>query len=117
MSFFHKKQPENPLGERLSLVTNAPAREFGQAKSFAMMLANERRSRTIEIADVLAGVYIAHFEKLAKYWADPEALEAFVEDHCHINSAAVDLLVPELPANVSSISVFVLCTLSVVPQF
>lgn len=49
------------------------------------MLAHDRDEHVIDVADVLAGIYINSLEKIAKYWPDQESVEDFVEEHCRIN--------------------------------
>lgn len=65
--------------------THYAVRELLQADSYAFMLAHDRGERVIHVADVLAGMYINSFEKIVKYWSDPEAVEIFIEEHCGIN--------------------------------
>ncbi|MFI5127723.1 MAG: hypothetical protein ACHQJX_12960 [Candidatus Acidiferrales bacterium] len=68
-----------------SLWTHCPVRELLQAQSYAFMLAHDRDEHVIDVADVLAGIYINSLEKIARYWPDQESLEDFVEEHCRIN--------------------------------
>ena len=49
------------------------------------MLAYDRDELVIDVADVLAGIYINSLERIGKYWSDAEAIEIFVEEHCGIN--------------------------------
>jgi hypothetical protein len=56
-----------------------------RAESIAAMLANSRASQVIEVSDLLAGMYIDNWERLARYWEDPEDLEAFLQQFCQLS--------------------------------
>ncbi len=44
---------------------------------FSSMIADDRESLEIDIRDFMAGVYIADFERISKYWSDWESAEKF----------------------------------------
>lgn len=56
-------------------------------KTFATMLAKSRASRTIEVADMLAGMYICEWDRLSQYWEeqDRERVEEFLRKICRIS--------------------------------
>ena len=56
-----------------------------RAESIAAMLADSRASEVIEVSDLLAGMYIDNWERLSRYWADPEDLEAFLQQFCQLS--------------------------------
>jgi hypothetical protein len=58
-----------------------------RAKTFATMLANSRASRTIEVADLLAGMYMCEWDRLSQYWEeqDRERIEEFLRNICRIS--------------------------------
>jgi hypothetical protein len=58
-----------------------------RAKTFATMLANSRASRTIEVADLLAGMYMCEWDRLSQYWEeqDRERVEEFLRHICRIS--------------------------------
>lgn len=51
------------------------------------MLANSRASQTIEVADLLAGMYICEWERLSQYWEGPyrDRVEEFLRKICRIS--------------------------------
>lgn len=51
------------------------------------MLANSRASRTIEVADLLAGMYICEWDRLSQYWEEPDRdrVEDFLRRICRIS--------------------------------
>lgn len=71
--------------QAVSAGLNGKARDLAQAEAMAMMLANTRDSSTIEITDIVAGIYIIRYEKLRQYWSCSDAFEELVEDQCGIN--------------------------------
>ncbi|HXJ16534.1 MAG TPA: hypothetical protein VNM68_04980 [Candidatus Polarisedimenticolia bacterium] len=58
-----------------------------RAKTFAAMLANSRASRTMEVADLLAGMYMCEWDRLSRYWEeqDRERIEEFLRKICRIS--------------------------------
>jgi hypothetical protein len=57
------------------------------AETFANMLAKSRASRTVEVADLLAGMYICDWERLSQYWADDrqDEIEEFLQRICQMS--------------------------------
>jgi len=69
-----------PVSHRLTL-------EMKHAETFASMLAHSRASRVIEVADLLAGMYICNWDRLSQYWesADRDEIEVFLRGICRIS--------------------------------
>jgi hypothetical protein len=63
--------------------------DLSKADRLAAMVANSRASRVIEIADLLAGMYIYNWERLSKYWGsqDQERVEELFRKICRISPA------------------------------
>lgn len=61
--------------------------DLSRAEICATMLANSRASRTIEVADLLAGMYICEWDRLSRYWEeeDRERVEDFLRKICRIS--------------------------------
>jgi hypothetical protein len=61
--------------------------ELKRAETFATMLATSRGSRVIEVADLLAGMYICNWDRLSRYWegGDQDAIERFLQGFCRIS--------------------------------
>jgi len=57
------------------------------AENFANMLAKSRASRTVEVADLLAGMYICDWDRLSQYWDDrrQDEIEEFLQRICQIS--------------------------------
>jgi hypothetical protein len=58
-----------------------------QAENFANMLAKSRASRTVEVADLLAGMYICDWDRLSQYWEDDrqDEIEEFLQRICQMS--------------------------------
>jgi hypothetical protein len=52
-----------------------------------MMLAASRASNVVEVADLLAGMYIYEWERLSKFWKVQEEIERFLQQICRISPA------------------------------
>jgi hypothetical protein len=68
-------------------VTHRLTVELKRAETFAAMLANSRGSRVIEIADLLAGMYVCNWDRLSGYWesGDQEAIERYLQGICRFS--------------------------------
>ncbi len=49
------------------------------------MLAQSRAARAVEVADLLAGMYIYDWERLSKYWEDQDNIEQYLQQICRIS--------------------------------
>lgn len=58
---------------------------LARAEQLAMMLAHSRAARFIEVADMLAGMYIYEWDRLSRFWEDRTEVEAFLRRICSIS--------------------------------
>jgi hypothetical protein len=60
---------------------------LARAEGVAVMLAKSRAARMVEVADLLAGIYIHDWERLSHYWKDndQEEIEAYLRLICRIS--------------------------------
>jgi len=60
---------------------------LSRAEGVAVMLANTRAARMVEVADLLAGIYIHDWERLSHYWKDndQEEIEGYLRLICRIS--------------------------------
>ncbi|MGB0035331.1 MAG: hypothetical protein WBP79_07650 [Candidatus Acidiferrales bacterium] len=73
-------------GERNpAAVTHRLTQDLARVEGLAMMLAKSRAASAVEVADLLAGMYIYEWDRLAKYWEDEEQVEAFLQQICQIS--------------------------------
>lgn len=96
MSLFRRKDgdgiktPKRRMGD-LALVDGAPVpphrltMDMARAESLATMMAHSRAASTVEVADLLAGMYIYEWERLSKYWDDEEKVRPYLQQICRIS--------------------------------
>ena len=49
------------------------------------MLAHSRAAEAVEVADLLAGMYIYDWERLSRYWDEQETIEQYLQQICRIS--------------------------------
>jgi len=101
MKLFNRK-PKNPAransaaparGEKAQPARAKPAlpashiltMDLARAEILARMLAASRASNAVEVADLLAGMYIYEWDRLSQYWDDQDAVEEFLQQICKIS--------------------------------
>jgi hypothetical protein len=62
-------------------------RDLARAESLAMMLASSRASNIVEVSDLLAGMFLDDWERLSKFWEDPEEVETLLQQMCRISDS------------------------------
>src|SRR5579862_1000483 len=67
-----------PVGHRVT-------KDLERSETLAGMLAHSRASRTVEVADLLAGMYIYEWENLSKFWEQQDEIETFLQQICRIS--------------------------------
>jgi hypothetical protein len=67
-----------PVAHRLT-------KDLARAESLAAMLAHSRAAAAVEVADLLAGMYIYDWERLSKYWPEQDAVEEYLQQICRIS--------------------------------
>lgn len=67
-----------PLAHRLT-------RDLARAERLATMLARSRAAGAVEVADLLAGMYIYDWERLSRYWPEQDAIEEYLQQICRIS--------------------------------
>jgi len=69
-----------PASHRLTL-------DLSRASALAAMLAHSRASQTVEVADLVAGMYLYGWERLSRYWEsdDGERIEDLLQKMCRIS--------------------------------
>ncbi|MGB8540913.1 MAG: hypothetical protein WCD49_04670 [Candidatus Acidiferrales bacterium] len=66
-------------------VAHRVTKDLERAETLASMLAHSRASRTVEVADMLAGMYIYEWENLSKFWEQQAEVETFLQQICRIS--------------------------------
>jgi hypothetical protein len=60
-------------------------KDLSRAESLAAMLAHSRAASAVEVADLLAGMYIYDWERLSKYWPEQDGVEEYLQQICRIS--------------------------------
>jgi hypothetical protein len=60
-------------------------RDLSRAETLATMLAQSRAARAVEVADLLAAMYIYDWERLSSYWKDQDGIEEYLQQICRIS--------------------------------
>jgi hypothetical protein len=85
-----KSAPKRRAGD-LALVAGAPVpshrltMDMARAESLASMIAHSRAATVVEVADLLAGMYMYEWDRLAKYWDDEDTVETYLQQICRIS--------------------------------
>jgi hypothetical protein len=67
-----------PLAHRIT-------KDLERAETLAAMLAHSRAARVVEVADLLAGMYIYDWERLSQFWDEHDEIETFLQQICRIS--------------------------------
>jgi hypothetical protein len=59
--------------------------DLARAERLATMLAHSRAAQFVEVADLLAGMYIYEWERLSKFWDDHDEIEGLLQKICSIS--------------------------------
>src|ERR1700684_769005 len=68
-----------------AVVSHRVTKDLERSETLASMLAHSRASRTVEVADLLAGMYIYEWENLSKFWEQQDEIETFLQQVCRIS--------------------------------
>ncbi len=66
-------------------LTHRVTKDLDRAETLAAMLAHSRAARTVEVADLLAGMYIYNWEHFSKFWEQQDEIETFLQQICSIS--------------------------------
>jgi len=47
-----------------------------------MVIAHAKQQKEIQLRDLIAGIYVANFERILRFWPDAATLEDFIAEHC-----------------------------------
>lgn len=69
----------------LTPVAHRLTKDLARAERLATMLAHSRAAGAVEVADLLAGMYIYDWERLSRYWPEQNAIEEYLRQICRIS--------------------------------
>lgn len=65
-----------------SYIRYADSRHLRMASTISMVIAHAKQQVKIELRDLIAGIYVANFERILRFWPDAAIFEDFVAEHC-----------------------------------
>jgi hypothetical protein len=78
LSGSRKLTPEQTIERRLT-------QDLSRAQTLATMLAQSRAAGVVEVADLLAAMYIYDWERLSQYWEEQDKIEEYLRQICRIS--------------------------------
>lgn len=69
----------------VAAVAHRLTKDLARAERLAAMLAHSRAAGAVEVADLLAGMYIYDWERLSRYWPEQGAIEEYLQQICRIS--------------------------------
>jgi hypothetical protein len=63
-------------------VFQGDSRHQRMALIISMVIAYAKQQTQIELRDMIAGIYVANFERILGFWTDAAAFEDFIAEHC-----------------------------------
>jgi hypothetical protein len=82
--------PRRRKGDFLDHTGRGPAThrltmDMARAEGLAAMIAKSRAGTFVEVADLLAGMYMYEWDRLSKYWDDEDKVESYLQQICRIS--------------------------------
>jgi hypothetical protein len=72
-----------PLSEQAhAYIHHMESRHLRIATAISMVIAHAKQEKEIQLRDVIAGIYVANFERILRFWPDAATFEDFVAEHC-----------------------------------
>jgi hypothetical protein len=65
-----------------SFVHHAVSRHLRMAQGISYFIAHTKQQKDIQLCDLLAGIYVANFERILRFWPNAATLEDFIAEHC-----------------------------------
>jgi hypothetical protein len=84
MNWFERKSSK-PQGHERAAIAHRVTQDLARAENLAVMVAKSRASSVVDVVDLLAGMYIYDWERLGRYWSEPEQIESFLQNMCQIS--------------------------------
>jgi len=65
-----------------SFIRYAESRHLRMATTISMVIAHAKQQKEIQLRDLIAGIYVANFDRILRFWPNAATLEDFVAEHC-----------------------------------
>src|SRR5271155_5670900 len=80
-----RRKSSPAAGQAAAILSHHVTQDLARSETLALMLAESRASNSLEVSDLLAGMYIYGWERLPKYWEEAEQAEEFLQQVCRIS--------------------------------
>jgi hypothetical protein len=80
-----RQRRKNDLAEPARRPSHRLTVDLARAERLAGMIARSRAAKFIEVADLLAGIYIYEWERLSRFWEEESEIEEFLQKICSIS--------------------------------
>lgn len=72
-----------PSGEKdYSWIRHIESRHLRIANMISLTIAHAKQQKEIQLRDLIAGIYVANFERILRFWPDAATFEDFVAENC-----------------------------------
>lgn len=85
MKLFRGKPAEVLRDGHAAAMPHRLTKDLARAENLARMLAESRAAGAVEVADLLAGMYLYEWERLSKFWDEQSEIERFLQQICRIS--------------------------------
>jgi hypothetical protein len=87
MHLFGRNAPQTENRPDAAQSSHRLTLDLSRASALATMLAHSRASQTVDVADLVAGMYLYGWERLSRYWErdDCDRIEGLLQKMCHIS--------------------------------
>ena len=72
----------HPAKKDYSWIRHFESRHLRTASAISMVIAHAKQRKEIQLRDLIAGIYVANFERILRFWPDAATFEDFVVEHC-----------------------------------
>ena len=69
--------------DKFDFITHVDTRHLRWARTFASLIAFTHQRDELRPPDLIAGIYVANFERVAGFWPRPDLFEDFVAEKCN----------------------------------
>lgn len=66
----------------MASIRHAQSRHLRMASAISMVIAHAKQQKEIQLRDLFAGIYVANFDRILRFWPDAGVFEDFVAEHC-----------------------------------
>lgn len=72
----------DPTERTRPFISHAESRHLRMAKTMSIVIAHAKQQKEIQLRDLVAGIYVANFERIVRFWPDAAIFEDFIAEYC-----------------------------------